>query len=249
LAHERPRFARSVRLAAALAILAAAGAARAADGVDVFIEPSIGYTAATLKALEIETAFIAPALDENGDPIETDDWSSVDPSEFQATVGRRAYYEGSGFSVGVAGGVRLFAVQIGVSYVFDALTLDGFSKRYRYMPDKLRAGGRKFLDDGPVDFHRVGALLRYILPVWKIQIEFQTRIGGIFVDEGPLIIGRAIREQNGFEGDVGIGVGVAPRSWLTLRAGGYFGFFSFAGDYEGAYGTLGGFTFSIVLSI
>jgi hypothetical protein len=235
--------------AAALALGLAAGGASAADGVTVFLEPSVGFTAATLKALEIETAFIIPKLDENGDPIETDDWASVDPSEYQATVGRRAYYEGNGFSTGVAGGVRLFAVQIGVSYTFDALTLSGFSKRYRYMPDKLRAGGRKLVDEGRADFHRVAAMLRYILPVWKIQLEFQTRIGGIFVDEGPLTVGRAIRQKNGFEGDVGAGVGVAPLDWLTVRAGGYYGFFSFSGDYEGAYGTLGGFTIGVVLSI
>jgi hypothetical protein len=235
--------------APALALAAAAGGAKAADGVTVFVEPSVGFTAATLKALEIETAFISPKLDENGEPIDTDDWESVDPSEFQATVGRRAYYEGSGFSCGVAAGVRLFAVMLGVSYTFDSLTLDGFSKRYRYLPDKLRAGGRKFMDDGPAEFHRVEAMLRYILPVWKIQLEFQTRIGGIFVDEGPLIVGRAIREENGFTGDVGLGLGVSPVKMLTVRAGGYYGFFSFSGDYEGAYGTIGGFTFSVIVSI
>ena len=235
--------------AAALAILSTAGAARAADGVTVFLEPSIGFTAATLKALEIETAFIRPKLDDNGDPIDTDDWEHVDPSEYQATVGRRAYYKGNGFSCGVAGGVRLFAVMLGVSYTFDAVTLDGFSKRYRYLPDKLRAGGRKFMDDGRAEFHRVEAMLRYILPVWKIQLEFQTRIGGIFVDEGPLIVGRAIREEKGFTGDVGVGVGVSPIRALTIRASGYYGFFAFSGDYEGAYGTLGGFTVSFVVSI
>jgi len=235
--------------AAALAAVLAASGVRAANGVSVFVEPSVGYTAATLKALEIETSFIRPKLDENGDPIDTDDWSNVDPSEFQATVGRRAYYKGSGFSCGAAAGLRLFAVQLGVAYTYDMLTLDGFSKRYRYLPEKKRAGGRKFLDDGRSDFQRVEALLRYILPIWKIQVEFQTRIGGIFVDEGPLIVGRAIREGTGFTGDLGAGLGISPVKYLTVHALGYFGFFSFSGDYEGAYGTLGGFTFSITLSI
>jgi hypothetical protein len=236
-------------LAAALALIGAGSAARAADGVSVFVEPSVGFTAATLKALEIETAFIRAEVDENGDPIETDDWENVDPAEFQATVGRRAYYEGTGFSTGVAAGVRLFAVQIGAAYTFDTLTLDGFSKRYRYMPEKLRAGGRKFLDDGRANFHRVEAMLRYILPIWKIQLEFQTRIGGIFVDEGPLIVGRAIQEQNGFTGDLGVGLGVSPVRYLTVRIGGYYGFYTFSGDYEGAYGTLGGLNLSLTLSI
>jgi hypothetical protein len=247
--YRRGRFASIPVAAAALAFAFAAGGARAADGVSVFVEPSVGYTVATLKALEIETSFIRPKLDDDGEPIDTDDWSNVDPSEFQATVGRRAYYEGSGFSCGAAAGVRLFAVQLGVSYTYDALTLDGFSKRYRYLPEKKRAGGRKFMDDGRADFQRVEALMRYILPVWKIQFEFQTRIGGIFIDEGPLIVGRAIREGTGFTGDVGVGVGVSPVEFLTVRAGGYYGFFSFSGDYEGAYGTLGGFVFAIVLSI
>ena len=147
---------------AALTLIGLGGTARAADGVSVFVEPSVGFTAVTLKALEIETAFIRAEVDENGDPIETDDWSTVDPSEFQATVGRRAYYEGTGFSCGVAGGVRLFGIQIGAAYTFDTLTLDGFSKRYRYMPEKLRAGGRKFLDDGRAEFHRIEVMLRYI---------------------------------------------------------------------------------------
>jgi hypothetical protein len=140
-------------------------------------------------------------------------------------------------------------VQIVVAYTFDSLTLDGFSKRYRYMADKLRAGGRKFLDDGPADFHRVQAMLRYILPVWKIQVEFQTRIGGIFINEGPLIVGRAIQEERGFTGDLGAGVGVSPAKALTLRIIGYYGFYSFSGDYEGAYGTLGGFTVSAALAL
>jgi hypothetical protein len=236
-------------VSAALAAAGAPSGARAANGVSVFVEPSVGFTAVTLKALEIETAFIRAEVDENGDPIETDDWENVDPTEFQATVGRRAYYEGTGFSCGVSGGVRLFAIQIGAAYTFDTLTLDGFSKRYRYMPEKLRAGGRKFLDDGRADFHRVEVLLRYILPIWKIQLEFQTRLGGIFIDEGPLIVGRAIREQNGFTGDLGIGIGVSPVKFLTVRVAGYYGFYTFSGDYEGAYGTLGGLTFSVVLSI
>ena len=105
------------------------------------------------------------------------------------------------------------------------------------------------MDDGRAEFHRVEAMLRYILPVWKIQLEFQTRIGGIFVDEGPLIVGRAIREENGFTGDLGVGLGVSPLELLTVRVGGYYGFFTFSGDYDGAYGTLGGLTVSLTLSI
>jgi hypothetical protein len=92
-------------------------------------------------------------------------------------------------------------------------------------------------------------MLRYILPIWKFQLEFQTRIGGIAVDEGPLIVGRAIRDERGFEGDLGVGVSYAPLELLTLRVTGFYGFFSFPGDYEGAYGTLGGFSFSAGLSI
>jgi hypothetical protein len=233
-----------------LAAASIPSAAHAGKSVSFFLEPFIGVTAATLNALEVENAFVVSKPSADGeDPTAEDDWTQVDPSSYRTPVGRRAYYEGRGFSCGGALGVRLFAVQLGVSYIHDGLRLEGFSKRYRYSVDRMKAVGHRFNDEGLADFHRVVALVRYILPFWKMQLELTTRLGGVFVDEGPLIVGRAIDEERGFTGDLGAGLGYSPVRMLTLRATGYYGFYTFSGQYDGAYGMIGGFEFAIGLSI
>jgi hypothetical protein len=235
---------------AALALAAAAFSlpARAGKQVSFFLEPILGYTAVTLNALEVENKFVTSSPDED-DPTAEDDWSEVDPAIYQTPVGRRAYYEGGGFSCGGAAGIRLFAVQIGVTYVHDGVRLEGFSKRYRYSAEDMQATGRKIVDEGDAAFQRLLVLLRYILPFWKLQLELTTRLGAVFIDEGPLIVGRAVEQGSGFAGDVGVGLGLSPVKLLTLRVTGTYGFFSYTGDYEGTYGMIGGFAFAIGLSI
>jgi hypothetical protein len=127
------------------------------------------------------------------------------------------------------------------------VNLHGYSKRYRYDPDRVRATGRKFLDEGRLELQRVQLEVRYGLPLWRFELALQTRVGGIFIDEGPLLIGRAAGRDNGFTGDFGAGVGFAATGWLTIGLTGWFGFYSFTGSYDGAYGTVAGLDGSLVL--
>ena len=217
--------------------------ARAAEGVGFYLEPLVGFSRVTVKTLEIEKSFITSKDDDPDDGVE-DDWSAVDPNEVQGSVGRKAYFAGAGFSLGAAAGIKLFSLSLGGVYAWDSVTMDGYSKRYRYRPT-----GRKFLDSGTIDLHRVMAQVKYGLPIGRIEVNFQTRIGVLYLDEGPLLMGRAIDSGSGFSGDVGIGLAFSVTSWLSVGVNGYFGFFSFTGDYEGAYGTIGGMNGSFVVHI
>jgi len=237
------------RLAAAIAavafVLAGWGVA-AGENVGFILEPEVGASWVRIKSLEIEKSFIT-ATDPDEDDL--DDWENLDPDSLQKTVGRKAFYEGSGFSLGISGALKIFNVTLGVAYIWDSVTLDGYSKRYRYEPDRNRAGGRKFWDTGVIDLHRVMAQVGYLLPLWKFRIKLQTRIGTIYLDEGPLIIGRAIDDTSGFAGDVGVGLSFHPFAFLSIGIEGYFGFFSFSGQYEGAYGTIGGICGNFAVTI
>ncbi len=237
---------RLLALSIAWYCVVAGGETVAAENVGVFLEPEIGGSWVRIKSLEIEQSFIAAS---DSDDADNDDWESVDPGSVQKTVGRKSYYTGSGLSLGGSIGLKLFNVNLGVAYLWDSITLDGYSKRYRYDPMKNRAGGRKFWDTGVADFHRVMAQIGYMLPIWKLHLKFQTRIGAIYLDEGPLIVGRAIDDASGFAGDLGIGLSYSPFTFLSIGIEGYFGFFSFSGTYEGAYGTIGGLCGNIAFHI
>ncbi len=231
-----------------LSSLAFCNGARAADGVGFYLEPIVGFSRVTVKTLEIGKNFITSGDDDPHDDVEAD-WSAVDPNEVQGSVGRKAYFAGAGFSAGAAAGIKLFSLSLGGAYIWDSVAMDGYSKRYRYRPEKNRATGRKFLDSGTIDLHRVMVQIKYGLPLGRIEVNFQTRIGVLYLDEGPLLLGRAIDSGSGFSGDVGIGLAFSVASWLSVGVSGYFGFFSFSGDYEGAYGTIGGMNGSFVVHI
>ncbi|MBW2278887.1 MAG: hypothetical protein JRF63_15445 [Deltaproteobacteria bacterium] len=137
----------------ALVVSIGAAEAWATGGVGVYLEPSFGYTWINLKSLEIETTFVRPPIDDDGDPI--DDEAEFDADDARRSVGRRTYYTGGGGSIGVAGGLRLFDLWLGVNYAYIPADLEGYSKRYRYEPDKVRATGKKFDDAGTAWFHRL----------------------------------------------------------------------------------------------
>jgi hypothetical protein len=223
--------------AVAIGALLCCSSAVGAENIGFVLEPTVGGSWITIKALEIDKAFIT-AADE--DEQTGDDWESVDPDAIQRSVGRKSYYEGSGFSLGGSLGLVLFNLTLGVAYAWDSVTLDGYSKKYRYEPDLMRAGGRKFWDTGVADLHRVMARVSYSLPIARFRIKFQTRIGALYMDEGPLIVGRAIGDSSGFAGDVGLGLSFMAFPFLSVGIDGCFGFFSFSGAYEGAYGTMSG---------
>lgn len=235
-----------VFLLVAAALLLAGGSVRAADGIGLFLKPTVGGAWVTLKTLEIEKTFIRPPDAEDGD--EEPDFGDFTEDDARRPVGRKAYYEGSGLAVGATAGVRLFSLWLGVNYSWMPVNLRGYSKRYRYDPDRVRATGRAFVDEGSAEFQRIQLEVRYGLPIWRFELALQTRVGGIIVDEGPLLIGRAANGDNGLTGDFGAGISYAALGWLTLGITGWFGFYSFTGAYDGAYGTVGGLDGSVVLS-
>jgi hypothetical protein len=239
---------RSITAAAlALTALTLSCAAQAADGVGFYVQPTAGHTWVSLKSLEIETNFVRPPLDDTGNPI--DDKADFDADDARRSVGRRTYYTGSGPAVGVAAGLSLFDLRLGINYSFMPIEFDGYSKRYRYEPEKVRATGMKFNDSGVAPLQRLTAELRYGLPIWRFTVDFRTRVGAIYVDSGPLIMGRAIEAGSGYTGDLGAGLLFTPFSYVSLGFVGWFGFFSFTGKYDGAYGTVGGLDISIVFHI
>jgi len=235
----------AVLFAGALTI--GAGEALASGGVGAYLEPSVGYTWINLKSLEIETTFVRPPLDEDGDPI--NDEADFDPDDARRSVGRRTYYTGGGGSFGVSGGLRVFDLWLGLNYAYIPAELDGYSKRYRYEPDKVRATGKKFVDDGTAWFQRLCLELKYGLPLWRFSIDFRTRVGAIYVNSGPLIMGRAVESGSGYTGDLGAGLSFSPFSYVAVGVTGWFGFFSFTGKYDGAYGTVGGIDVNIIFHI
>lgn len=238
---------RHIALLVALGASAAAGECLAAGGVGVYLEPTAGYTWINLKGLEIETTFVRPPLDEDGDPI--DDEADFDADDARRSVGRRMYYTGGGGSFGIAGGLRLFDLWLGVNYAYIPADLEGYSKRYRYEPDKVRATGKKFNDEGTAWFQRVTAEFKYGLPLWRFTVDIRTRVGAIYVNSGPLIMGRAIEAGSGYTGDLGAGLSFTPFPYVAVGVTGWFGFFSFTGKYEGAYGTVGGIDVNIIFHI
>jgi len=230
-----------------LAATLVAGGANAAGGVGIYLEPTVGYTWINLKSLEIETTFVRPPVDEYGDPI--DDKAEFDADDARRSVGRRTYYTGGGASIGVAGGLRLFDLWLGINYTYIPADLEGYSKRYRYEPDKVRATGRKFDDEGTSWFQRLTAEFKYGLPLWRFSFDIRTRVGGIFINSGPLIMGRAIEAGSGYTGDLGAGLSFTPFSYFAVGVTGWFGFFSFTGKYDGAYGTVGGIDVNVIFHI
>jgi hypothetical protein len=224
-----------------------AGEAHAAGGIGAYLEPTAGYTWINLKSLEIETTFVRPPLDDDGEPV--DDQADFDLDDARRSVGRRTHYTGGGGTIGISGGVRLFDLWLGINYSYIPAEMDGFSKRYRYEPEKVRATGKKFEDSGTAWFQRLTAEFKYGLPIWRFAIDFRTRVGAIYVNSGPLIMGRAVESGSGYTGDLGGGLSFTPFSYVAVGVTGWFGFFSFTGKYDGAYGTVGGIDVNIIFHI
>ena len=220
-----------------------AGRASAADGISIYFEPIVGFYRVTLKALEIETVFLNVGTDEEVE------WVPLEDTVLEPSVGRQVFYKGNGVAVGGSAGINLFSISFGIAYLWHSVTFDGYSKRYRLSLDTQGAGGRLFWDSGVVNLHRIMAQIWHRLPIVKIHFDFMTRLGGIIVDQGPLIVGRAIKVVNGFTGDVGVGLSVVPKPFLNVGIMGVVGFYSFSGKYEGAYGMIMGMEAKIVFNI
>jgi hypothetical protein len=196
-----------------------------------------------LQALEIESSFVSTLTsEEEGDEESVfDDWSSVDPNAIVAPVGRMIRYKGTGMELGINGGIKISALQIGLSVGWIAASFYGYSKRYMYLPEYLQAGGLKYWDRGDCNIVRIMGQIKYGIPLWKLQLQFQTRLGTMIIGKTPLIFGRAVVNENAVTGDLGISLAFRANRWFAVNILGYGGFYAFTGKYEGAFGSLGGF--------
>ncbi|HUT79208.1 MAG TPA: hypothetical protein VM285_16030 [Polyangia bacterium] len=230
-------------------ILGLVPARAAAGGFGGYLMPTIGYDWMTLKSLEVEQGFLSAPVDlETGD-IDEEAAEELALGNARRSVGRKSYYEGGGLSTGVAAGLRFSSLRIGAEYTWSPVAMEGYSKRYRYDPEKLRARGRRFLDEGAITVQRALCVLGYGLPLGPLEITIRTRIGGVFLDEGPLIVGNSVDRGAGFVGDLGLGLELSVLGWLGIAVHGSFGFISFSGQYDGAFGTMGGIQGGLVLHL
>lgn len=198
-----------------------------------YLEPHLGFVSIRLRAVEIENSFVAAI---NYDSEDDESWDEIDPEGIIAPVGRMVSYKGTGMDMGIEAGVKISGLKLGLSYSWLNVSFSGYSKRYRYMPELLRAGGQKLYDTSNFSIYRIMGSMRYGIPIWKFLLNLQTRIGALIVGDTALIIGRAAEEKAGFTGDVGLEFSIRPNKWISVGIMGHAGFFAFAGKYEGAMG-------------
>jgi hypothetical protein len=230
-------------LAGAFALVLAPDLGAAAELFGVYLEPWVGGTWQQFKALEIDETFLKKNPDEE---LEKERFLEENKA---AVVGTRATYQGSGPTFGASGGLRLSSLRIGVHLNWTLIHLEGYSKRYRYDPDALRARGRKYYDERDIDIQRILFELGYALPIGILELIFRSHVGGISFDSQSLVMGQAVESGRGLTGDIGVGLSLALASFLSAEIGGWFGFYAYTGKYDGAYGTLGGIVGTLTLKI
>jgi hypothetical protein len=221
----------------------------AAGGFGGYLKPTLGYDWMTLKSLEVEQGFLSAPIDPETGDIDEEAAEELALGAARRPVGRKSYYEGGGLSTGVAAGLRFASLRLGAEYLWSPVAMDGYSKRYRYDPEKLRARGRRFLDEGTITVQRALCVLEYGLPFGPLEVMARTRLGGVFLDEGPLIMGNSVDRGAGFVGDLGLGLELSVLGWLGISVHGFFGFVSFSGQYDGAFGTMSGIQGGLVLQL
>lgn len=201
----------------------------------VFIEPTMGMATIYLQAVEIENSFVSSV---SADAEITDEWNNVDPNGVIAPVGRMISYKGNGLEMSVTAGVKISGLKLGFAFSWINANFSGYSKRYRYQPELLRAGGRSMHDASKVPLFRLMGAIKYGIPVWRLMLNFQTRIGGMLVGPTPLIVGRAVEKENAFTADAGLELAIRPNKWVSVGVLGYAGAYVFPGTYEGALGAI-----------
>jgi hypothetical protein len=235
----------SLRHILALLVLIAVstpGTSKALDGFKLYVTPAVGAAWLRVKSMEIEKDFVSFTVDdENVDELASED----------KVVGFKAFYTGSGVTPAISAGIKIFSLGLGFHYAYTALKTNkghpedkktgGYSKEYRYSAEVKGAVGESVYKTGTIGVKRILFELWYGLPVWRFEIVFTTRIGGVVVDPGELEIGRAIKTKNGIGGDIGMRLEVYPLDFMGIGIGGWGGFFAFAGTYEGTYGSGAGF--------
>ncbi|MBN2671145.1 MAG: hypothetical protein JXX29_05710 [Deltaproteobacteria bacterium] len=200
-----------------------------------YLEPHLGAARVILRAVEIERSFVSSVAQEEV----SYDWSDINPDGAVASVGRMISYKGSGLEMGWTTGLKISGLKLGFTFSWLNVTFSGYSKRYRYSPELMRAQGRKYWDTDTVPVFRLLGSVKYGVPIWRrMLVNFQTRIGSMVVKNTALVVGRAVEENNGLTADVGIEFTLRPNKWLSVGVLGYGGLFAFAGKYEGGMGVL-----------
>ncbi|MBN2803981.1 MAG: hypothetical protein JXR91_12885 [Deltaproteobacteria bacterium] len=194
----------------------------------------------TLKSVEIENSFVSSIQNNEGTDTTPLQWSDIDPSGVIAPVGRMVSYKGSGLELALTGGIKISGLQLGFCTSWINAAFSGFSKRYMYIPELLRAGGTPFYDKSEVSIFRLMGSIKYGIPIRKFRVNLQTRIGGMIIGDNLLILGRAVEKTNAFTGDFGLEFLMRPVKWFSVGVLGYAGFFAFPGSYEGSYGIITG---------
>lgn len=197
-----------------------------------YVEPHLGAATIIMRAVEIENSFVTSVSKEEV----ILEWSDIDPAGVIAPVGRMISYKATGVETGISAGIKISGLKLGFSFCVINASFSGYSKRYRYMPELLRAGGRKYQDSDQTPVFRWLGTVKYGIPIWRVQLSFQTRIGAMAFGNTSLIIGRAAEEKGGITADVGLEASLRPNKWFSVGVMGYGGLFAFTGKYEGAMG-------------
>ena len=225
----------------AMALFAAGSDARAKARPDrtaaFFIEPSMGMAMVYLRAVEIEGSFVTALA---GGEV-ADDWENVDPSGVVAPVGRMISYQGRGMEMAITSGIKISGLRLGIGFSWINAAFSGYSKRYRYMPELLRAGGRTFYDASRIPLFRILASVKYGIPIRRLLLHLQTRIGAMVAGDTPLVVGRAVEQHDAVTVDFGLDLTIRPVKWVSFGVLTWAGAFAFPGTHEGAMGFLVGF--------
>lgn len=202
-----------------------------------YVEPHLGAAKLLLRAVEIENSFVSAVAQEEA----ALEWTDINRDVGIASVGRMIAYEGSGLEMGLTAGIKISGLKLGFTFTRIHATFTGYSKRYRYSPELMRAQGRKYWDSDTLPVYRLLGTVKYGIPIWRTVVNFQTRIGGMIVKNTSLVVGRAVEEQGGITADVGLELSLRPNKWLSVGIMGYGGIFAFVGKYEfGMGGVFGG---------
>jgi hypothetical protein len=198
----------------------------------------MGMATVRLQAVEIENSFVSSLNSDDSEP--SSDWSDIDPTGAIAPVGRMVTYKGNGLEMSITAGIKIAGLRLGFCYSWINASFSGFSKRYMYVPELLRAGGTPFYDTSSVSIHRLMSSIKYGIPIRKFRLNFQTRLGVMIVGNTPLVVGRAVEDNNAFSGDFGLEFTMRPSKWFSVGVLGYAGAFAFPGKYDGAFGVITG---------
>ncbi len=210
----------------------------AAERIGFYASPSIGFARYRFKGLEIEESFVKKT--EETENIDTSGGVPDIEEESVVSVGRKANYDGSGVTIGIGAGIRLFSLSLGVHYDWTPVNVEGYWKDYQYIAELERASGAKVKETGKIHVQRVLFELIYGLPIWRFELGFRSRVGAVFIDNNGLPMGRAAEQGSGFAGELGLCIEYYITGYLTVGLDGFYGILFFYGDYEGVYGTGGG---------